>query len=62
MFNITCANEEDIYAYMARNTASSTDNLSYYDACFNKRYRKVLLMNVSIAIGIQINGMYTIGS
>lgn len=62
MFNVAHTNEDDIFAYMSRNTAASTDNLSYYDACFNPRYRKVLLVLITIAVSIQINGMYTIGS
>ena len=62
MFNTRVAQEEDIFEYLARNTASSTDNLSYYDACFNRKYRKTLLVLIAIAVGIQINGMYTIGS
>lgn len=49
-------------AYLQGNTATQTDNLSYKDACLNPRYRKTLLILISITMCMNINGMYVIGS
>jgi MFS family permease len=62
MFNTKVTEPEQIFNYLSRNTSSSTDNLSYSEACCTFKYRKTLFMLLSISFCLQINGMYTIGS
>jgi MFS family permease len=62
MFNVKDSDPDDIVAYLQSNTATQTDKVSYRDACLSRRYRKTLLILISITVCMNTNGMYVIGS